>query len=67
MNIKTLGAYLDSRGISTTALAKEIGIDRQRMDYWLNSGNEIYVCLDPKTMEIASITTTTSRTLYEKE
>ena len=67
MDVHSLDKWLAKREISTHALAKEIGVDRQKLDYWLDNDSEVYAYVDRGTGEITKITGSTTKVLYKRQ
>ena len=66
MVVVNLSDWLKDRSISTGTLAKEIGIDRQKLDYWLSSDATIQAYIDNQG-QVSRIKASRFRTLYERK
>lgn len=67
MDMYGLGKLLADREITTVALAKEIGVDRQKLDYWLANNSKVYAWVDRKSGKVMKITANPeTKVLYER-
>lgn len=67
MKMYGIGKMLADREITVTALAQEVGVNRQKIQYWLDNNADVYAHVDEKTGIVLKITANPeTKVLYER-
>tara|TARA_R110000824_G_scaffold42506_4_gene125141 strand:- start:8243 stop:8464 length:222 start_codon:yes stop_codon:yes gene_type:complete len=67
MKMYGIGKMLTDREITVTALAQELGVNRQKIQYWLDNNADVYAHVDEKSGIVTKITASPkTKVLYER-